>query len=356
MCVSSQSWALPACPTTGYKHNCFGSYTDQDGDKYLGEWKDNQFNGKGVWTSADGRKYSGQFKDGTMHGQGTLISAQRDKYVGKFKDGKKHGKGSYSWINGDKYLGEYKDNNEHGQGTFTWENNGDKYIGEWKNGYANGQGTMSFGDGDKYVGKWKDSQFNGQGTLILSNGEKYEGKFKKDQFNGQGKFTYADGRVEEGIFKDNKFMYTQKIQKTEKKYLEVSRIINMSGELRAQMDDCEDDTFVDSIMIDFGEKDNYIVNLCSSKLILESFKDKNAVNYFIENCPTNFSKIRDGTIMIEENSITTSYKACANANSKTLKKYSDSINKIRFHAVDDCPKDFRKIFSTSKIDGCIANY
>ena len=36
------------------------------------------------------------------------------------------------------------------------------------------------------------------------------------------------------------------------------------------------------------------------KLILESPKDKNAINYFIGNCRVNFSEIENGTIMIEE--------------------------------------------------------
>ena len=242
MFISSQSWGLPDCPKTGDWNNCYGSYTDQDGDEYLGEWKDNQFNGKGAWTSADGGKYSGQFKDGTMHGQGTLISAQRDKYVGKFKNGKKHGKGSYSWINGDKYLGEYKDNNEHGKGTFTWENNGDKYIGEWKNGYANGQGTMFFGDGDKYLGEWKDSQFNGQGT-----------------------FTYADGRIEEGIFKDNKFTYAQKIKKQKR---------SMSNKLYTN-------EFKEIVLIDGANKfQSEAISSGLSNLILEDAKSQLTKSHF----------------------------------------------------------------------------
>ena len=44
----------------------------------------------------------------------------------------------------------------------------------------------------------------------------------------------------------------------------------------------------------------FVANLCSSDLILEPPKDKNAINYFIENCRVNFSEIENGTIMIEE--------------------------------------------------------
>ena len=32
-----------------------------------------------------------------------------DKYVGEYKDDKRHGQGTYTYANGDKYVGEYKD-------------------------------------------------------------------------------------------------------------------------------------------------------------------------------------------------------------------------------------------------------
>ena len=78
--------ALPPCPTSGYFDNCFGAYMDPDGDKYVGEWKDDKRHGHGTSTLADG-----------------------DQHVGEYKDGKPHGQGAYTWADGDKYVGEYKD-------------------------------------------------------------------------------------------------------------------------------------------------------------------------------------------------------------------------------------------------------
>ena len=39
MCISSKSWSLPDCPTSGYKYNCYGSYTWNNGTKYVGQFK-----------------------------------------------------------------------------------------------------------------------------------------------------------------------------------------------------------------------------------------------------------------------------------------------------------------------------
>ena len=54
---------LPACPTSGYFHNCFGKYTDPNGDQYVGEWKDGKQNGQGSYTFPNGQKYVGEFKN-----------------------------------------------------------------------------------------------------------------------------------------------------------------------------------------------------------------------------------------------------------------------------------------------------
>ena len=42
--LTSLSWALPDCPSSGYFDNCFGTYKwtsgKYKGDKYIGEWKE----------------------------------------------------------------------------------------------------------------------------------------------------------------------------------------------------------------------------------------------------------------------------------------------------------------------------
>ena len=81
---------LPACPLSGRLHKCFGTWSNESGYTYTGEWLNNK-----------------------QHGQGTATGASGDKYVGSFVDGSATGKGSYTygpnseWA-GDKYVGDYE--------------------------------------------------------------------------------------------------------------------------------------------------------------------------------------------------------------------------------------------------------
>ncbi len=78
--------SLPDCPsdTSVRWNNCFGTYTFTSGNKYVGEWKDNNKHGQGTFTWADGEKYVGEFKDDTRHGQGTYTFANGKRLVGYF--------------------------------------------------------------------------------------------------------------------------------------------------------------------------------------------------------------------------------------------------------------------------------
>ncbi len=173
------------------------------GQKYVGEFKDGEYNGQGTYTFLNGNKYVGQYKDGKRNGQGTYTFADGEKYVGEFKDGKFNGLGTNTFLNGNKYVGEFKDDKRNGQGTYTFAD-GDKYVGEFKDGKFNGQGTYTFLNGKKYVGEFKDDKYNGQGTYTFLNGNKYVGEFKDGKRNGQGTYTFADGNKYVGEFKDDK--------------------------------------------------------------------------------------------------------------------------------------------------------
>ena len=66
---ATASFALPPCPASGYFHNCFGTRTYPNGNKYVGEWKDDKFNGQGTIIFPDGNKYVSEFKDDKMNGR-----------------------------------------------------------------------------------------------------------------------------------------------------------------------------------------------------------------------------------------------------------------------------------------------
>ena len=157
--LSSQSWALPLCPKTGYFDNCFGSIILIRGNKSVGEWKNNKRHGKGVFTwFKPFEQYEGEFKNGLPHGKGSYTYSSGNKYIGEFQNNKRHGQGTFKWMSGDKYTGQWKDNNKHGVGIYNYVS-GNKYDGEWKNDQKNGQGTFLYANGKIKKGIWKDGEF-----------------------------------------------------------------------------------------------------------------------------------------------------------------------------------------------------
>ena len=171
---------LPNCPSSGYFDNCFGTWSDGKGYKYVGEYKDDKPHGQGTATfstphSGAGAKYVGEYRDGKRNGQVTATFSTP------------HSSAGY------KYVGEYKNDERNGQGTATWStphrNAGDKYVGEFRDGKRNGQGTYIYAWGSKEVGEFKDGKLNGYAVQYSSDG---------DVFN-------------EGIWKDDEFQYAQKV-------------------------------------------------------------------------------------------------------------------------------------------------
>lgn len=149
---------------SGYSKNSSGTscYKNQSASSTQkscpGSYKSSWNNCIGSYTYDDGSKYIGMFKSGNFNGQGSLIYSDGNKYEGKFKN-------------------DYKD----GQGTFTYSD-GHKYIGGWKNNLKHGKGTLTWVTGERYVGSWQNGKNVGQGTLTLSNGNKVQGTFVNGKF------------------------------------------------------------------------------------------------------------------------------------------------------------------------------
>ena len=139
--------------------------------------------GHGNYLLPDGTRYVGNFKDGNFNGQGTKTWPSGKKYVGEWKNGKKHGHGVFSWLGGHKYVGQWKDDEKHGTGIYTWPS-GEKYVGQYKNDKKHGTGTLIWPSGSKYVGQYKDGKQHGTGTLIWSSGDKYVGAYENGRESG----------------------------------------------------------------------------------------------------------------------------------------------------------------------------
>ena len=65
---------------------------------------------------------------------GTVTSNNGNTYVGEWRDDKMHGQGTMTWPNGNEYVGEWSRNRPHGQGTYTFSDIGNVAEGRWTNG------------------------------------------------------------------------------------------------------------------------------------------------------------------------------------------------------------------------------
>jgi hypothetical protein len=61
-----------------------------------------------------------------------LVLENGDQYIGEFKEGFFHGLGTYTWKNGDQYTGQFENDERNGMGTFI-TNEGTKFEGKFIN-------------------------------------------------------------------------------------------------------------------------------------------------------------------------------------------------------------------------------
>ena len=228
---------LPACPSSGYFHNCFGTYTFANGNEYVGEFKDDKYNGQGTFTHLAENQWKGS-KDDKRYPQQLITLAYGNKYVGAFKDGKYNGQGIYTHANGTKYVGEYKDGKPNGQGTWTF--GGDIYVGGFKDDKWHGQGTYTLADGTKYVGEYKDDQRHGQGIFTYPDGTKHVGEWKDDKLNGQGAEYASNGPItKQGIWADGRFVRSVPVQQANVPDPEIARLRAEAEEAKRKQAEAE---------------------------------------------------------------------------------------------------------------------
>ena len=172
---------LPPCSSSDFFHNCLASTVFENGDKYIGEWKNHEYDGNGIYIYSNG-----------------------EKYVGEFKKNKSDGYGTYNYKNGDLYVGEFRDEVKHGTGVYTFGPKskfaGDKYIGDFKYDKYHGE-VYSFADGTKDVGEFRNGALNGFAISYFADGTiNKEGIWKNDKFQYAQKKTSNEGNVDSEIF------------------------------------------------------------------------------------------------------------------------------------------------------------
>jgi len=96
-------------------------------------------------------------------GFGRIIYDNGQEYIGEFKNGDPHGYGKTLYSNGHVYIGEYNNGTKHGYGVFKWKN-GNKFYGKFKNGKEDGYAvktekrSTSIGGIRLLINEWEDGE------------------------------------------------------------------------------------------------------------------------------------------------------------------------------------------------------
>jgi hypothetical protein len=127
-------------------------YKFEDGKgRYKGEWKNGLPNGKGIKHSYKDDSYIyGNFVDGYIEGYGKQTFEQtwektQPYYEGEFKRNNWEGKGAYYYGDGDYYKGDWKDSKYHGQGAAYSKYLDRTWVGEYEND-VKGEGNWVKGE------------------------------------------------------------------------------------------------------------------------------------------------------------------------------------------------------------------
>jgi hypothetical protein len=223
--------------TSGNCQTGFGTMIYENGDKYIGEFRNAQRTGHGVLFMRDGLKYAGTWKDDVKSGEGRLYHNERLQRAGIWSSDRlvqvakeqngclsgdcKNGYGIYLTADGRKIMGAFE-NGLIKDFAICYYPNGDKYVGYWRFQTRNGTGAL-FTDKEEQNGTWIDDAFvggsrngtalgciegdckNGFGKIIYSDYTYYEGQFKEERAEGFGVCYFADGDIYAGDWHKHKF-------------------------------------------------------------------------------------------------------------------------------------------------------
>jgi len=91
--------------------------------------------------------YEGDFINDKFEGNGKLIKENGEYYIGQFKNHLRNGKGIVFYKNGNiMYEGSFVDDKKEGNGKFIFKT-GEYYIGNWKHDIINGKGALYYKNG-----------------------------------------------------------------------------------------------------------------------------------------------------------------------------------------------------------------
>ncbi len=178
-----------------------GEYIYNNGTKYQGTFVKGNIDGNGSIKYPGGGSFEGSTTRGSLE-SGELKYDNGDVFVGTFRDGKRHGEGKLVKSNGDVYEGYFLKDELNGKGEILYAK-GDHYEGRFKDSKLNGQGFIKFKNGDRFEGRFENNFLEGDGEKKFANGDHYKGDFENDKLNGKGFIVLANGRYEQGTFRNN---------------------------------------------------------------------------------------------------------------------------------------------------------
>lgn len=169
-----------------------------DNENYVGELKNDKFNGYGVYDK-NGEIYIGHFKNSKPHGFVSWYKNNKPYYVGMWTNGKFHGEGTLYKEDGIIKSGDW-DNGKLIQTLIDVQLNNGHYNGYVKNNKPDGIGRMEYADGSSYSGKWKDGVYTGAGVYINGSdtivGDWDNGKLTGNIIYRTDKFFYEGSMVD----------------------------------------------------------------------------------------------------------------------------------------------------------------
>ena len=166
-----------------HKYNGYGKIIYENGEYYIGQFKNSLRNGKGILYYKNERlMHFAEFVDGNFEGPGDIVYQNYDYYIGEWKDDLRHGKGKLCYKNGRKYVGDWVNDKVLGKG-YAYYEHGEYYAGEWKNGVKHGKGIKYYQNGNiQYEGNFFNHKYNGKGILYDSLGNiMHKGNFINDK-------------------------------------------------------------------------------------------------------------------------------------------------------------------------------
>jgi len=156
---------------------------------YTGEVKDGKPNGMGAANYKSGNviRYVGNFANGMYNGKGTMLFKEGVFLSGEWKNGKLNGKGSFFSESGILYIGDFVNGQKQGKGILFYKDNG-MIMGSFSNDKLNGRGFQIFADGSVVSDViYMDDKRNGTGYQFeLKTKQLYEGEWRNDQWVQSG--------------------------------------------------------------------------------------------------------------------------------------------------------------------------